>query len=108
MMTASQRALARIHAVAADHEISHESLHLWAESKDYASLKDVDDVLLDLLADWLDKPGEAERFRDTFWCVNAPSLLAEIPLFNPEQQAALDADADRIQARFRALERADL
>ncbi len=107
-MTASRRALAHVHTVAGDLGISHANLRLWAIDKGYESTKDVPDEELDKLARYLrDHPEEADRFLQTYWCVNAPSLIQEVPLFTPEQQAALDADADRIQARFRALERAD-
>jgi hypothetical protein len=97
MMTASSRALARIHAVAAEYDISHEMLHAWAEYKHFDSLKDVPDDRLDQLADWLDKPGEAQRFRETFCYVNAPSLL-----FTDDEWAALHEAADRDEAARRA------
>lgn len=103
-MTASQRALAHVHKVAGDLGITHEQIRLWAYSKGFESTRDMPDHDLDNLARYLrDHPEEAERFKAEFWCVNAPSLIQEVPLFTPEQQAALDADADRIQSRFRTL-----
>ena len=86
-MTASPRAIARIHAVAGKHDISHDRLHLWSEYRGFESLKDMPDTDLDDLATYLtEHPEEGARFREKFGCVNAPSML-----FTEEFYAEVDA-----------------
>lgn len=113
-MTASQRALAHIHAAAKDAGITHAHLHGWAIERGLNSLRDFDDDTLDkmarrikdgpeFLAAWFDQfePMEWELMDPA---ENAdpgdPSVLRH--LFTPEQEADLHAEADRIQRADRA------
>jgi hypothetical protein len=108
-MTASQRALARIHAVAAAAGIvpAHDYLHNWAIAQNRNSLKDMTDAELDDMANQIDADPEVmlavfDAYAPMEWEQMDPTENAEPGdpstlrhLFTPEQLADLNADADR-------------
>lgn len=99
-------AMKRLHAVADRQGISHDDLHQWAqEAAGVESLKDVKPEWLGGLATKLEDPETARNFQLKY---GYPSDAAEVidaepaapeSLFDDDDLAALNADADRIQRR---------
>lgn len=100
--------MARLHAVASKQGISHADLHRWAtQSVQVPSLRDVEPRWLKQLAGKLEDDGKAAEFRNKYQppSDDAPVIEAEVvesepsSLFDDDELAALNADADRIQRR---------
>ncbi len=112
-MTASQRALAHIHAAAKEAGISHDHLHGWAIDRGHDSTKDMTDDDLDSMARQIkaDPVGMAawyDQYEPMEWEQMAPEENAEPGdsstirhLFTAEQEAELHASADAVAARYR-------
>lgn len=110
-MSASQRAIAHIHAAAHEAGISHDHLHGWAVALHYDSTKDMTDDELDamarrikadpdVMAAWFDayEPIPFEQMAPDENADPGDSSMIR-HLFTAEQEAELHAAADRIQRR---------
>lgn len=95
----------RLHAIAGEHDISHDQLHQWAVSRNYESLSNVDGGVLRDLCDALEKGGRVvQQFKDKFPDrpdYDEPQDNAEqVDLINdPEFNAAIDRDLAAAKAR---------